>query len=157
MSLQEVIDRVPAVAAMVDEMNEIIPGVPATEKNLKSLLEELVDRCESEPCDPTYMVRSANAMPMCEFTIYSHRDPDDTSSAPQLVVYLRDVRAYITHKGFPVTPDGLLKGIVWAKKSLKRYREEGPCTDCGPPYKKLKLEGFPKCFDCTIKKAVDLE
>ena len=32
-------DRVPAVVAMIDEMNEIIPGVPATEKNLKTLLE----------------------------------------------------------------------------------------------------------------------
>ena len=145
----------PAVAAMVDEMNEIIPGVPATEKNLKSLLEELVDRCESEECDPTYMVRSANAMPTCEFTIYSHRDPDDTSSAPQLVVYLRDVREYIAHKVFPVTPDGLRELIAWVKAVAKDLKERGVCPKC-PGQATIRLPTADYCARCSLKLALGL-
>ena len=167
MSFQEVMDRVPAVAGMIDEMNEIIPGVPATEKNLKSLLEEIIEQCESDDFDKGYEVKGAKADPACEFSLYTHFD-DDQEGDRELVVYIQDavtrtergqeMRYNIEHKMFPLTPDGLLKGIVYAKKSLKRYREEGPCPDCMEPHnKKLKLEGFHKCLGCTMKRAIGIE
>jgi len=166
MSLQEVMDRVPAVAGMIDEMNEIIPGVPATEKNLKTLLGELIDVCEEEEnYDQTFELHPKAEHASCDFTLFEHHEGDREGDRV-LVVYLKapvttlesgqKIREHIEHKSFELTPDGLLKGIVWAKQSLKRYREEGPCPDCRFT-KRVKLEGFPSCFRCTLNKAVDIQ
>ena len=47
-TLQGVLAYVPA--ERIDEMNEllwVVPGVPASEKNLKNMLRELVEYCEA--------------------------------------------------------------------------------------------------------------
>ena len=152
-------DRVPAVAGMIDEMNEIIPGVPATEKNLKTLLGELMDHWEAEEnFDQTYEVHGDDTYPSCDFELVTH-DNDRRELLVNLINSrpLGGRREVVENKFFPLTPDGLLKGIVWAKKSMKRYIAEGPCPDCERPnHKRLKVEGFPSCFKCTIHKAFNI-
>ena len=54
------------------------------------------------------------------------------------------------------TGEGLLQCLLFARRSLKRYRDEGPCPACrssnmaGYPVQKLKAIGMPRCEKCTF-------
>jgi len=159
-TLQEVLQHVPM--ERIDQMNEIIPGVAANEKNLNTLFNELIGECLANEYDQSWNFEVKKEHPSCQFTILENEDDER-----ELVIYLeapvqilengQKFRYNIDHKTFSCCPHGLLKGIIWAKQSMKRYREEGPCPECeGPNTKKLKIEGFGACFGCVMKKALDL-
>ena len=65
-------------------------------------------------------------------------------------------RPCVCNAFFKCTEEGLLEGLIYAKNSRKRYREEGPCPDCVSsdetrlPRKKLKAMGMPKCAECML-------
>ena len=41
-ALQDILAREPGLATRIDEMTELIPGVPASKENLKTLLEHII-------------------------------------------------------------------------------------------------------------------
>ena len=63
-------------------------------------------------------------------------------------------RDEITYKCFPATEDGLLRAIVFLKKSIHKFRTEGTCDTCEPLTKRLKADGMPKCEDCMMTEAI---
>ena len=145
-SLQDILAKEPALATEIDAMTELLPGVPASKEDLKTLLEHLMNN------------------------IYYVLNVDDDSSIDFAVEHLKkEFRvelfargglrdASICGKGFPCTEEGLLEGLLYAKQNRKRYREEGPCPDCDfpgeHPRKKLKAKGMPKCEECMFKAIV---
>ena len=57
-SLQDVLATEPGLTARIDAMTELIPGVPASKENLRTLLEQLIKdgRFESKGSDGTSIV-----------------------------------------------------------------------------------------------------
>ena len=73
--------------------------------------------------------------------------------------YSRDARVQLLHNNFPSTSDGVLDMLREVKTTLRRYRSEGPCPKCRrdttiesrePPMKRMKLQGFPYCLECSL-------
>ena len=60
------------------------------------------------------------------------------------------------------TGEGLLQCLLFARRSLKRYRDEGPCPACrssntaGYPVQKLKAIGMPRCEKCMFKAVIGM-
>jgi len=148
------------VAARVDTWNELLPGVPATKENLQTLLDYVKAKHivtlgpETHACANFIAERKYLCVhlfgPLERFTFERA-----TTGAPQTGAIVPTVGK----KEFDLNEQGLHKAIVWAKYSLKRYREEGPCPDCcnNPgerPKKRLRAEKMPKCEECILKAAV---
>ena len=54
-ALQDILAAEPGLATRIDEMTELIPGVPASKQNLKTLLEHVMKEghCDLEGTDQT--------------------------------------------------------------------------------------------------------
>ena len=158
-SLQDILAHKAGMANMIDQMTELIPGVPASKENLKTLLEHLmkqgsfdlggtdetrvlllVAKCRKKTRIEVQLLGKAEVV-RWEHGVYNQR--------PCVCIQL-----------FECTEDGLLEALLYAKQNRKRYREEGPCPDCvrsdesHPPKKKLKAKGMPKCEACMLKAIV---
>ena len=64
-TLQDVLGAVPAVATAIDEMTELIPGVPSNKQNLEQLL-ELLDNQDgvqigNDPDKPSLSLHTCNS------------------------------------------------------------------------------------------------
>ena len=136
----------PNIAAEVDKWLDLLPGVPANRKNLQTLLAYVKDE-RVVSLGPTTQP-SANVIAERKYLCAQIFAPVETFTVPT-----------VARKHFALDEQGLHKAIVWAKYSLKRYREEGPCPDCcnNPgerPRKRLRAENMPKCEECILKAAV---
>jgi hypothetical protein len=157
-SLQDVLAAVPAVAELVDQMTELLPGCPANEPNLQTLWKHMQhvvcrespypDGCRV-PLDLVHMKKKVyqelhvKVLGPC---VPARRDG-------QIYTFLRPCISGETHKN---TGEGLLQGFLCARQVLQRYRAEGACpgccsTDLAPtPVRRLKAAGMPRCADCMI-------
>ena len=157
--LQDILATEPGLAAKIDAMTELIPGVPASKENLKTLLEQLVK-------DGRFESGGSHDISIVFYVIKNRKKKE-------LIVKLLgkgerirtadleyNQRPCVCHKVFKCTEEGLLEGLLYAKQSKKRYREEGPCPDCNrtdetqPLRKRLKAMGMPKCETCMLKAIV---
>ena len=144
----------PNIAAEVDKWLDLVPGVPANNENLKTLLRYVKAKQvvhlgpDTQPSALVATCRKALAVTICT--------PPETV---QTTGNTFSVAPTVGRKEFDLDEAGLHKAIVWAKYSLKRYREEGPCPDCcnNPgerPRKRIRAEKMPKCEECILKAAV---
>ena len=148
-SLQDILAKEPALVAKIDAMTELIPGVPASKENLKTLLEHVMKSSSYRlnVDDDSRITFYADNLIKTHFlvSVFAKAEEGDTRICFQV---------------FPCTEDGLLEGLIYAKQNRKRYREEGCCPDCDspgdgePPRKKLKAKGMPKCEQCMLKAIV---
>ena len=158
-SLQDVLATEPGLTARIDAMTELIPGVPASKENLRTLLEQLIKdgRFESGGSDGTSIV----------FYVTKNRKKKDLMvkllgnlERIRTAEFEYNQRACVCLEVFKCNEDGLLEAFLYAKQSKKRYREEGTCPDCDRPggdeplRKKLKAMGMPKCETCMLKAIV---
>jgi len=157
-SLQDVLAAVPA--ALIDAHNQLIPGVQASPENLNTLLEHI--KKEKHVALETEVKRPSIGLCAKGNKLFAAvKGPEEIwhpGGDPSIKAYHTPVVARGT---FKCSADGLLQAICWAKKGLKRLRDEGVCPDCmnryAHPRKKLKAEGMPKCCECLLKAAVGLE
>ena len=129
-SLQAVLAAVPAVAEQIDAMTEVAPGVPASEENLRTLWKHVNRVGIFESLD-------TDGMRVC-VTMTSLRGEFQTmcimvKGPPEN--YSRDgvtfqTRPNICNESNKNTSEGLLQCLLFARRSLKRYRDEGPCPAC---------------------------
>jgi len=154
-TLQDVLGAVPAVGAAIDEMTEIIPGVPSNERTLKELLKGLDEcpvRMEESRTDVWWFMRQFNE---CEED--SDGEEIEVKRHIELTMYAPKTDAIfcrIHEEEYDATPKGLMEAITDGKRVMKRYREDGLCTECATPERKrLKGAGLPYCAPCIIKKA----
>ena len=157
-TLQEVLAAVPAVAELVDQMTELLPGCPANEQNLQTLWKHMQKVVSREYPFPdgclvmldldskkkgVYQDLRVKVLGAC---VAARRDG-------QIYTFLRPCISGETHKN---TGEGLLQGFLFARQVLQRYRAEGACPGCcsadlAPvPVRKLKAVGMPRCADCMI-------
>ena len=150
-SLQDILTNEPGIAAVIAEMSELIPGVPASQANLKTLLEYVVKQRQiwindSDDIMIEIVVPTRHKKKELLVSVHSKRE---------LWCGLKQ-RSYVWCNSFECTEDGLLKALFSAKQNRKRYKEEGACLDCDrsggnePPRKK----GMPKCENCMLKAIV---
>ena len=158
-SLQDILATEPGLAARIDAMTELIPGVPASKDNLKTLLEQLIKdgRFETGGSDDISIVfhvtktrKKKELMVKLLGKAERIRTADlEYNQKPSVCVGV-----------FQCNEEGLLEGLLYAKQCKKRYREEGPCPDCHRPggdeplRKRLKALGMPKCENCMLKAIV---
>jgi hypothetical protein len=138
------------LASRVDAMNELIPGVPASQRNLITLLAGVkrgmlcLEEGAGEPSVVLHLLQ--NKKPKLLADLLGAEEelsvPDDMPHA---------ARPVIARELFEPTASGMLEAVCWAKRSLKRYSEEGLCPDCS---NELRAEGMPKCSRCMLKAAV---
>ena len=157
-TLQDVLAAVPAVAQLVDQMTELLPGCPASEQNLQTLWKHMQNVvCREYPfpdgCLVTleldhmkkkvYQDLHVKVLGTC---VAARRDG-------QIYTFLRPCISSETHKN---TGAGLLQGLLFARQVLQRYRAEGACPGCcsadlAPvPVRKLKAVGMPRCAPCML-------
>lgn len=133
------------VVAEVNSYNELLPGVPANNENLQTLLQFLKDRQRIVLGPQTEAF--VELMNFGDITVHI-TNPEYPGSG----------RVRMAKKELALDEQGLHKAIVWAKYSLKRYREEGPCPGCNNseerPWKRLRADKMPKCEECILKAAV---
>ena len=136
---------------------ELTPGTSATPANLKTLL-EWINRRSSESMDgwskksAEMAVRIKKCGSNKKPELYVALDGPERTTAPENGGWT--TRDEITYKYFPATEDGLLRAIVFLKKSIHQFRTEGTCDTCEPPTKRLKADGMPKCEDCMMTEAI---
>ena len=156
-SLQDILATEPGLAAKIDAMTELLPGVPASQANLKTLLKYVVktDFIEMKDIDNIMIQIVVGKRRKNKILIVS---VSGLQKGPPERVDLRWL--HVWSDSFECTEDGLLKALITAKQNRKRYREEGPCPDCDSPgggaplRKKLKAKGMPKCEECMLKAIV---
>jgi len=155
-SLQDVLAAVPAVAEQIDGMTELTPGVPASEESLRTLwthvnrvvLFDSVDTDGTRVNINTTCRRKGTPRDMC---VMVHGPPENCRRDGQTY----QLRPRICDETNKNTSEGLLQCLLFAWRSLKRYRDEEPCPACctsgvaAPPVKKLKAAGMPSCADCS--------
>ena len=150
------------VQNFVESFLELTPGVPANQRNLKTLLEKVKDEEWCAMSDEMKAVISPDGQEV-EPGLYVWLDGAKVEwVVPNLVdVVLREpvthsTRPRLTSKSFPATEDGLLQAIVFLKRSIHKYRTEGTCEACEPLTKRLKADGMPKCEDCMLSAAIGI-
>ena len=158
-ALQDILAREPGLATRIDEMTELIPGVPASKENLKTLLEHLMKQGSFDlggTDDTCIEFHVAKLKKKKDFMVKVLGKAEVVRRAD----FEFNERPCVCGEVFPCTEEGLLEGLLYAKQNRKRYREEGPCPDCvrshesHPPKKKLKAKGMSKCEDCIVKAIV---
>ena len=156
-SLQDVLAAVPAVAELVDQMTELLPGCPANEQNLQTLWTYLQGVVYREYASGELLVvlqlasKKKGVYQDCHVQVMGK--PVECRRGDQ-TFHLRPRICKETHKN---TGEGLLQCLLFARQSLHRYSAEGACPGCcsaasvGLPVRKLKAVGMPRCADCMIR------
>ena len=162
-SLQTVLAAVPALVEQIDGMTELVSGVPASEEHLRTLWQH-VNRVKR--ATPAVQFDSADGMRVSIDTISKRKGeyqdlrvivqgkPENCRRDDRT----HQFRPYICDETKKNTGEGLLQCLLFARQSLKRYRDEGPCPACMSgsdaavafPVKKLKAIGMPRCEDCMM-------
>ena len=154
-SLQDILAKEPGLAAKIDAMTELLPGVPASKQNLKTLLEYVVktDVIAVKDIDNIMIDIVVNERRRKKELLVSVLQKGPPTRGDQ-------EWSHVWCESFECTEDGLLKALITAKQNRKRYREEGPCPDCDSPdgnepqRKKLRAKGMPKCEECMLRAVV---
>ena len=155
-SLQDILATEPGLADSIDAMTELIPGVPASKENLKTLLEHLMKE-GSFDLEGTDETRVLLLVAKCRKKTRIEVQLLGKAEVLRLEHEVYNQRPCVCIQLFECTEDGLLEALLYAKQNRKRYREEGPCPDCDRrshesdhPKKKLKAKGMPKCEGCML-------
>ena len=153
-TLQDVLDAVPAVAELVDQMTELLPGVPANEQNLQTLWTYLQGVVYREYASGELLVVLQLASKKKGVYQYCHVQvmgkPVDCRRRDGSNFPLRPLICEETHRN---TSEGLLQCLIFARQTLYRYGIEGACPSCCSvigPVRKLKAVGMPRCADCML-------
>ena len=157
-TLQDVLAAVPAVAELVDQMTELLPGCPASEQNLQTLWGHLqgVTRKSLDHPDGFLVVLEMFSKKKGVYQtmhVQVMGKPVDCRRRDGSNFPLRPFICKETHRN---TGEGLLQCLIFARQSLHRYSTEGACPGCcnavfaGLPVRKLKAVGMPRCADCML-------
>ena len=158
-SLQDVLAAVPAVAELVNQMTELLPGVPASEQNLQTLWSYLQDaECTEIPHPDGYLIvlllDSKRKGVYQTMHVQVRGNFVDCCRRPGSVIFFdRPLICQETHKN---TGEGLLQCLLFARQSIHRYNAEGACPGCcsaalaTPPVRMLKAVGMPRCAGCML-------
>ena len=157
-SLQDVLATVPAVAELVNQMTELLPGVPASEHNLQTLWSHLqdVDFKDLHHPDGLLVVLQMDSKRKDVYQtmhVQVRGKPVDCRRRDGSNFPLRPLICKETHRN---TGEGLLQCLIFARQVLQGYRAEGECPGCcsaalvGLPVRKLKAVGMPRCAPCML-------
>ena len=156
-SLQDVLAAVPAVAELVDQMTELLPGCPASEQNLQTLwshLQGVTQKSLEHPAGFLVVLQMFSKRKGVYQTMHVQvlGKPVECRRRDGSNFPLRPLICEETHRN---TSEGLLQCLIFARQSLYRYSIEGACPSCcsgfaGLPVRKLKAVGMPRCADCML-------
>ena len=164
-SLQALLAAVPALAEQIDGMNELTPGVLASEENLRTLStymnRELFIQIAIDQMLVVLQLSSKRKGVYQDLRVQVQGPPEECRLPPYNHIF--QLRSHICEETHKNTSEGLLQCLPFARQSLKRYRDEGPCPDCrsaklaGTPVQKLRAIGMPCCEKCMFSAVVASE
>jgi hypothetical protein len=120
---------------IIVSMNELLPGVQATDKLLSEMLDDL--ECSG------YQFKIGELKFRLEGNLYRNEC--------RICIHHSMEHILLVNKSFERTGKGLLEAIEECRKVAKRYREDGLC-EC--PRKRLKVSQQSHCAVCLIAKTV---
>ena len=145
------------VQNVAESFLELTPGVPANQRNLKTLLAKVLDRnwlwMSNEMFAMITKEGSKKKPELLAKLFGQNKTPPEVRAAS---FWWTEDRDLLVQDMFPATEDGLLQAIVFLKRSIHKYRSEGTCEACEPPTKRLKADGMPKCEDCMLSAAIGI-
>ena len=159
-SLQDILAHELGIANMMDQMSELIPGVPASKANLTTLLKYVVKAhhlrmTDSDDFSIEIVVNTYRKKK--ELLVSLHGKPEVWRHSLNVAC---DQRPCVWSDWFECNEDGLLKALIHVKQNRKRYREEGPCPDCDrsdeteSSRKRLKAKCVKKCESHMLRAIV---
>ena len=162
-SLQALLAAVPALAEQIDGMNELTPGVLASEENLRTL-STYMNRAVfihifTDGMLVVLQLSSKRNGVYQDLRVQVQGKPEDCRRDDRTY----QLRSHICEETHKNTSEGLLQCLLFARQSLKRYRDEGPCPDCrsaklaGTPVQKLRAIGMPRCERCMFSTVIASE
>ena len=154
-TLQDVLAAVPAVAELVDQMTELLPGVPANEQNLQTLWTYLQGVVYREYASGELLVvlqlasKRKGVYQDCHVQVLGK--PVDCRRGDSTF----QLRPHICNETHMNTGEGLLQCLLFARQGLHQYSAEGACPGCCTgfaelPVRQLKAVGMPRCADCML-------
>ena len=124
------------VVERIDEMNELLPGVPADSRNMKTLLQGIdrnnVFTFARGKDQPMICMEVNTGNKKVKFIRVCLKGPEETWFWTLADGTKRPVtdRPNLTGKRFDFTEDGLLDAITTGKQWLGKLSNEGTCPDC---------------------------
>jgi hypothetical protein len=153
-TIQEILAAVPSLAAQIDSFNELIPGVPATEKNLATLFEAMKQKKDiTLDVPPNIKV---------DYHVMNYDDDEDEFEGSHIRVKMGVRLAanvwFDSLEGemfFNFDIEGFYKALLWTKEAVRSVIRDGICK-CLVPYgfKRRKLANMPLCINCFLTEAV---
>jgi hypothetical protein len=155
-TLRDVLEAVPSLGAEIAVFNELIPGVPVTVKNMKTLFEAMKQR--------EYL--SMNVTPDIEacYRLTNRHDDEfyDEDEGPRIAAIVK-VREYL--RFIPVEKEtffdfdelGFFKAILHVKDAVFYVVNDRICKCDGSAHrtmKRRKLANMDLCFECLLRAAV---
>ena len=162
-SLQDVLAAVPAVAELVNEMTELLPGCPASAQNLQTLWTYINHVVYREIASDEMLVILQLASKRKGVYQDLHVQVQGTRVDCRHEDRTYQLRPHICKETQKNTPEGLLQCFLFARHSLARYRAEGACPGCRSadwakyPVRLLKAAGMPRCAPCMLKAIISSE
>lgn len=137
------------VQATVASYLELAPGVDATPRNLKLLLEHTRKcgfyKAQQDGVAITITNGKRKRMPVLVARLEGPVAPRGC------------YRLILCQEDFAADEDGLLAAIVFLKRAVQRYRTDGVCEKCKHEYNmRLKAEGMPACERCVLADALGI-
>ena len=130
----------------IDSYLELIPGVEASDKHLKTLLDHTLQHGFHSAADDLHI----------SIVSKSRRKQSTLAACMEGPI---PYRPHLCTQEFPATEQGLLEALLYLKTALQQYREAGTCSACKDRHKyhlRLKADGMPYCERCVLNAAVGL-
>jgi hypothetical protein len=155
-TLQAVL-AVPSLRTEIDLFNELIPGVPVTARNLKTLFDAMMEReCLSFYVTPDIEV--------C-YRVTNHDDDElyDEVEGPRIAATVKVRESRVSLRFIPVedetfwefNPVGFFNAMAWVKGLVHCVIHERICK-CGSAQrtpKRRKLANMDLCIECFLRAA----
>ena len=168
-SSAEAVFCTPEIVRHIDTCTQLLPGVPASKRNLQPLWEHISDKkswIDSE--DDVQVVLMLHSLTKNKSRLEVHIEgPIEALADSRPQPFYGDVRTSIAAKSFEWSIDGLTEALAYARSVADRVRLKDFCprcrvdgfkkTDQGAfenPHKKLKAHPLPYCADCTLGLAI---
>jgi len=136
------------IQSLVGSYLELIPGTAASQRNLRTLLDHVLNVGYHKCCDDLAVEvnrKKRRGLMKLEARVEGPKIPRSC------------LRLFLCCQEFPASEDGLLEAVVFLKTVVRKYRTEGVCESCrGNHYMRLKADGMPTCEQCMLTAAIGL-
>ena len=142
------------VQSTVESYLELTPGVHATKRNLKTLLDSIEKR-KWYGGGFTHRQEKGDDFNVCLRKANRQKKIVAEMGGEQRNVYVHIADNKLCMREFAFSEDELLEAIVYLKAAVRKFNAEGVCQSCKTlHFMRMKADGMPYCAQCMFNKAI---